>query len=175
MCYGVSSYPTFSTVEIWTWQTDSQPEEPLSESLPAPVMEVKEKSQLPSYRLKLLLYFFSPSNNQHQLSPCALFMVSKRQCFDNRAGAHPIILANNITFSYYFVETILTGREKPRGHRNFKDFFFKLFHGWICDLELSHPIPAAGLFVARCHWPWCCQKGLATIHSKECEVKGNNV
>lgn len=119
--------------------------------------------------------FFSPSNNQHQLSPCALFMVSKRQCFDNRAGAHPIILANNITFSYYFVETILTGREKPRGHRNFKDFFFKLFHGWICDLELSHPIPAAGLFVARCHWPWCCQKGLATIHSKEREVKGNNV
>lgn len=126
-----------------------------------------------SSEIAAVIFFLS--NNQHQLSPCALFMVSKRQCFDNSAGAHPIILANNITFSYYFMENILTGREKPRGHRNFKDFFFKLFHGWTCDLKLSHPIPAAGLFVARCHWPWCCQKGPATIHSKECEVKGNNV
>lgn len=38
-------------------------------------------------------------------------MVSKRQvnAFDNRAVAHPIMLANSITFSYYFMENILSG------------------------------------------------------------------
>lgn len=39
------------------------------------------------------------------------------------------MLANNIMFPYYFAENILSGKEKPRGYRNFKDFSFKLLHG----------------------------------------------
>lgn len=101
-----------------------------SKSLSALEMEAKKMSQLPSYHLKPLLVFFFFSLRVTSISSRPMFYTwsARDNLFHNRAGAHPIKLANSITFSYYFAENILSGKKKPRGYRNFKDFFYKLLH-----------------------------------------------
>lgn len=112
----------------------STPKSLFSKSLSALEMEAKKMSQSLSHHLKSLLlvfnfFFFSLPATTISSRPVFYTWSARDNLFHNRAGAHPIKRANNITFSYYFTENILSGKEKPRGYRNFKDFFFKLLHG----------------------------------------------
>lgn len=67
---GVSTNPTFSTVETWTWQTDTQPKEPLSESLPVSVMESRKSLNCPHIIWNCCCNFFPLEQPAPTLTLC---------------------------------------------------------------------------------------------------------